>query len=75
MPTRLNTNFPPLTDSNEFESLIRDICAKEWGDPNTKRFGRSGQEQFGVDIYGQPVDLEGSSIECANVNYERKDLN
>lgn len=59
MPTRLNTNFPPLTDSNEFESLIRDICAKEWGDPNTKRFGRSGQEQFGVDIYGQPVDLEG----------------
>ena len=54
MPTRLNTNFPRLTDPDEFESMIRDICALEWGDPNTQKFGRRGQKQFGVDIYGHP---------------------
>jgi hypothetical protein len=59
MPTRLSTNFAPLKDSDEFESLIRDICALEWGDPRTEKFGRKGQRQFGVDIYGRPVDLDG----------------
>jgi hypothetical protein len=59
MPTRLNTNFAPLTDPDEFESMIRDICAFEWNDPNTQKFGRKGQKQYGVDVYGQPIDLDG----------------
>jgi hypothetical protein len=59
MPTRLNTNFPALTDSDEFESMIRDICALEWNDPNTDKFGRKGQKQYGVDVYRQSVDLNG----------------
>lgn len=54
MPTRLNSNFPRLKDPDEFESLIRDICAAEWQDPDTTRFGRSGQKQYGVDVYGNP---------------------
>ena len=58
MPTRLNTNFPRLTDHEEFESMVRDICAHEWGDPNTSKFGRRGQKQFGVDIYGHPEEKE-----------------
>lgn len=58
MPTRISTNFAPLKDSDEFESLIRDICALEWGDPHTEKFGRKGQKQFGVDVYGRPVDLD-----------------
>ena len=57
MPTRQDTNFAPLTDSDEFESLIRDVCAHEWSDPHTERYGRSGQKQNGVDVYGQPSDL------------------
>jgi hypothetical protein len=66
MPTRLSTSFAPLTDSAEFESLVRDICALEWRDPATKRFGRTGQKQYGVDIYGQPVDLDGRyrAVQC-----------
>lgn len=59
MPTRLNTNFPSPMDPNEFESMIRDICALEWNDPNTDKFGRKGQKQYGVDVYGQPVNLNG----------------
>ncbi len=59
MPTRLNTNFAPLIDPDEFESLVRDLCALEWDDLNTQKFGRKGQKQYGVDIYGQPVDLGG----------------
>ncbi|MCI0559665.1 MAG: hypothetical protein MN733_14325, partial [Nitrososphaera sp.] len=59
MPTRRDTVFPSLTDSYEFESLVRDICALEWNDPYTEKFGRKGQKQYGVDIYGRPVDLNG----------------
>ena len=59
MPTRLNTNFPSLNDPDEFESLIKDICALEWNDPNTNKFGRKGQKQYGVDVYGQPINLNG----------------
>ena len=66
MPTRLDTNFARPRDHDEFESLIRDICALEWGDPNTRRFGRKGQRQFGVDVYGLPTDLEGvyRGVQC-----------
>ena len=59
MPTRLDTNFARLTDPDEFESMVRDICAREWGDPNTAKYGRSGQKQTGVDVYGQPEGLDG----------------
>lgn len=59
MPTRLDTNFARLSDADEFESMIRDICALEWDDPHTEKHGRSGQKQYGVDIYGCPSDLNG----------------
>lgn len=59
MPTRLDTNFANLTNPDEFESLVRDLCAYEWGDPSTEKFGRKGQKQFGVDVYGRTSDLDG----------------
>lgn len=59
MPTRLNTNFPRPTDPDEFETLVRDICALEWSDPHTDKHGRRGQKQHGVDVYGQPTDRAG----------------
>ncbi len=59
MPTRLDTNFARLSNSDEFESMIRDICAFEWQDPYTEKNGRSGQKQFGVDIYGRPIGADG----------------
>jgi len=65
MPTRLETNFAHLSNDTEFESLIRDICAREWQDPYTEKHGRAGQKQYGVDIYGRPIDLAGVSGEPA----------
>lgn len=59
MPSRKTTYFAQLTDADEFESLVRDLCAFEWGDPHTQKFGRRGQKQFGVDVYGKPTDLDG----------------
>lgn len=59
MPTRLDTNFARPTDPDEFESMVRDVCAFDWGDPGTQKFGRKGQKQYGVDVYGQPIDLNG----------------
>jgi hypothetical protein len=58
MPTRLDTNFLPPKNPEEFESMVRDICAMEWRDPHTAKFGRRGQKQFGVDIYGKPPELD-----------------
>src|SRR2546428_6352107 len=59
MPTRLDTNFAHLSNDKEFESMMRDICAREWQDPYTEKHGRAGQKQYGVDIYGRPIDLGG----------------
>jgi hypothetical protein len=39
--------------------MVQDICAIEWDDPSTSKFGRKGQKQYGVDVYGKPVDLQG----------------
>lgn len=58
MPTWSDVNFPRLKNDDELEELIRDICALEWGDTTTERFGRSGQKQRGVDVYGRPIDRD-----------------
>jgi hypothetical protein len=55
LPTRLTTNYPRLQIDDEFEDLILDLCRTEWNDPSASdRHGRSGQEQFGVDVFGHP---------------------
>ena len=59
MPARLDTNFARLTDADEFEDLICEICRLEWEDPSTQKRGRTGQQQNGIDIYGQPIDMGG----------------
>ncbi len=65
MPLFITSDFPPPLGDKEFEEMVRDIFAAHWNDPNTKIFGRSGQEQSGVDIYGQPNQM-GSwfGIQC-----------
>lgn len=60
MATRFTTDFPSPKDDDEFEDMLRDICAYEWGDSGTERFGRSGQKQYGVDVYGKPQNLNGN---------------
>lgn len=66
MPTRSDTNFARPLNKDEFERLICDLCRLEWKDPNTDLRGRSGQKQFGVDVYGQPDGQKGAyrGVQC-----------
>jgi len=47
-------NLPPPKNWQDFEDLCHALWECEWSCPTIKRHGRSGQEQRGVDIYGQP---------------------
>ena len=66
MPTIAHSDIPPPRSWDEFEDLVRDLYAREWGDPHTQRHGRTGQPQQGVDVYGQPRALGGqyAGIQC-----------
>jgi hypothetical protein len=58
-------------DDKLFEELTRDLFAAHWGDPNTQINGRSGQEQRGVDVYGQPNQREfWFGIQCKLREYK-----
>lgn len=74
MRTQLNIHLPRLSDENDFESLLRDICALEWNDPNTAFFGRKGQKQYGVDVYGRPSDrpLSYRGVQCKHRATDRQ---
>jgi tetratricopeptide (TPR) repeat protein len=50
----------------EFEDIVADLYKRIWEDPEVTRYGRRGQRQQGVDIYGQPERLEGgyAGIQC-----------
>ncbi|MEM7587852.1 MAG: FxSxx-COOH system tetratricopeptide repeat protein, partial [Acidobacteriota bacterium] len=45
--------LPRPRDWQVFEDFCRDLFAAEWGDLETQKYGRPGQEQHGVDVYGR----------------------
>ena len=60
-----NYQYPPPKHWQDFENLCRDLWREIWKDPNTQKNGRSGQEQHGVDIYGQPDEGElWAGVQC-----------
>jgi hypothetical protein len=66
MPNIPQSELPAPKSWDEFEDIVADLYARIWDDPNTQRYGRSGQSQQGVDIYGQPKHLDGGyvGIQC-----------
>jgi tetratricopeptide (TPR) repeat protein len=50
----INAQIPPPSNWQDFESLCADLWRAIWNDPDTQKNGRGGQEQNGVDVYGQP---------------------
>ena len=48
-----NKKIPAPNNWQDFESICLDLFRREWNDPNLRRHGRTGQKQFGVDIYGK----------------------
>ena len=66
MPNIPQSELPRPKSWDEFEDIVWDLYTRLWDDPNAQRYGRSGQAQQGVDIYGQPARLGGGyvGIQC-----------
>jgi hypothetical protein len=66
MPNIPQTELSKPKSWDEFEDIVWDLYTRVWQDPHAQRYGRSGQPQHGVDIYGQPHDLGGryAGIQC-----------
>lgn len=47
-----NEQLRPPPSWEKFEEMCADLFARIWGDPHTVRYGRQGQSQNGVDVYG-----------------------
>ncbi|WP_199512170.1 hypothetical protein [Nucisporomicrobium flavum] len=45
--------LPVLADPQRYELLSLDVWRRKLGDPDAQRFGRNGQSQYGVDIFGR----------------------
>ncbi|MEA5593515.1 NACHT domain-containing protein [Rivularia sp. UHCC 0363] len=56
MPIPATSELPKPKDWNEFEDIVWEIYTREWQDSYAARYGRSGQVQHGIDIYGKPKD-------------------
>lgn len=52
MPIPASAQLPAPKDWDEFENLCADLFALEWEDSSLTRYGRRGQRQHGVDIFG-----------------------
>lgn len=58
-------DIPPPESWEDFEHLCRDLWTILWNDRDTRRHGRQGQPQAGVDVYGRPdQSSEWHGIQC-----------
>lgn len=48
----MNLHFVEPVNWNDFEDLVCDIAREEYRNPNFQRYGRQGQRQHGIDIFG-----------------------
>jgi len=66
MPTIPQSELPIPKSWDEFEDIVADLYGRVWNDPNTRRYGRTGQPQQGVDVYGCPTHLGGryAGVQC-----------
>jgi hypothetical protein len=60
-----SVQIPPPSDWQAFERLCQRLWIRLWSDPNAQLNGRTGQEQHGVDIFGQIQGTLGwGGIQC-----------
>src|SRR5680860_1862841 len=64
MVTPSTALLPHPTDWDEFENMSADLFGQEWGDRDTTRYGRQGQCQNGVDVYGRPQANGYAGVQC-----------
>jgi GTP cyclohydrolase II len=53
MPTPPTSDLPKPKSWDEFEDIVWEIYKRKWQDSGAQRYGRSGQAQNGIDIYGR----------------------
>jgi hypothetical protein len=53
MPTPSTSDLPKPKSWDEFEDITWEIYKRKWHDNHAQKYGRSGQAQNGIDIYGQ----------------------
>jgi hypothetical protein len=53
IPTPSTSDLPKPKSWDEFEDITWEIYQRKWHDNYAQRYGRSGQPQNGIDIYGQ----------------------
>ncbi len=74
MPIPSTSDLPKPKSWDEFEDIVWEVYTRKWQDSHTQRYGRSGQAQNGVDIYGQQNSSKNYiAIQCKR--YGEKKLN
>lgn len=63
MPDISTLPLLPPSSWSEFEDICSDLFCVTWADIHTDRYGRDGQRQNGVDIYGRPNKLH-CGVQC-----------
>ena len=64
MPSISRSHLRQPKDWEDFEEMCADVFAAEWGEPHTTRYGRQGQRQNGVDIYGRSSANGYAGVQC-----------
>lgn len=74
MPIPSTSDLPKPKSWDEFEDIVWEVYTRKWQDPYAQRYGRSGQAQNGIDIYGQQNSSKDYiAVQCKR--YEDKKLN
>lgn len=62
----LDKQIAPPGNWATFEDLTRALFAGVWNNPLTRKNGRTGQAQHGVDVFGEPADRPGEvyGVQC-----------
>jgi hypothetical protein len=74
MPTPSTSDLPKPKCWDEFEDITWEIYKRKWQDNHAQRYGRSGQAQNGIDIYGRQ-NSSGNYIGVQCKRYEDNKLN
>ncbi len=64
MVTPATSHLDPPKSWEELEEICADLFSREWKDNNATRYGRQGQRQNGVDIYGRPDREKYTAVQC-----------
>ncbi|MEQ9564547.1 MAG: hypothetical protein RLN85_01775, partial [Pseudomonadales bacterium] len=64
MSSIVDSQLLPPKSWDAFEEMCADLFEREWDYPHTERYGRQGQRQNGVDIYGRPKGAGHAGVQC-----------